>query len=223
MNTSEQTNDIIAALVACQEEMRAVKADTNPHFKSKYAKLDNILDTIKPHLKAHGLVVLQSIDTHDRKIECATTVFHTSGQWIESKAAVEADKGTPQGFGSAITYVRRYGIAAALGIGLMDDDDANDAEEQSAQAAVKKEAAIKLDKFKAAAIKSLTKYPADIIATAFEHLEGLQTEKEGAAAIAELVNQVDSCEKLTNIGTHIRKMFEQLPENQPKVMGDGLL
>lgn len=130
MRTSESTVKLTPALVAVQEEMVAVKDSKNPHFKNGYASLDCILSTIKPSLKENGLVVMQTTQLKEGGIiECVTRISHASGEWIESECVVPIDKNTPQGYGSTLTYARRYGVALALGIGTMDDDDGNAAEE----------------------------------------------------------------------------------------------
>lgn len=204
MNTSEGTGKIIAALVAIQEDMHVNKDGKNPHFKSKYATLDNILDTIKPTLKNSGLVVLQGCKTDERKIDCTTRVFHTSGEWIESVATVYADKGTPQGYGSAITYARRYGLATTLGIGLMDDDDANGAEKAANEAEVKAQKLADLEKYRKTFARSMKKYDTEIIIAEFEN-DGCSTKNgDRDDIIDDLSSQLDSREKLQNVGLRIK-------------------
>tara|TARA_A100001391_G_scaffold203821_1_gene197242 strand:- start:9398 stop:10075 length:678 start_codon:yes stop_codon:yes gene_type:complete len=138
MKTSESVKEILPALLSVTDSMQAEKDGKNPHFRSDYMTLDGILNTVKPILKDVGIVILQSIDNNifssDKAtcvIECHTKLLHTSGEYIESKCIVHADKMTPQGYGSAITYVRRYGITTALGIAEA-DDDGNAAEVASA-------------------------------------------------------------------------------------------
>lgn len=111
--------------------MQAEKDGKNPHFRSAYMTLDGILNKVKPILSSVDVGVMQSIDTNERDVTCTTSLLHVSGQVITGTATVHADKDTPQGFGSAITYARRYGIATLLGIADCEDDDGNGAEAAS--------------------------------------------------------------------------------------------
>ena len=138
MKTSESVKEILPALLSVTDLMQADKDGKNPHFRSDYMTLDGILNTVKPILKKVGIVILQSVDNNifssDKStsiVECHTKLLHKSGEYLESKCIVHADKMTPQGYGSAITYVRRYGITTALGIAEA-DDDGNAAEVASA-------------------------------------------------------------------------------------------
>jgi len=210
MKTSDTTKAIIESLIPIQESMHVNKDGANPHFKSKFATLDNILETIKPILKGSGLVVLQSFNTEGRKLECVTRIFHESGEWIESSAAVEADKATPQGFGSAITYARRYGIAAALGIGLMDDDDGNKAEEKTTQADKKADDAKKLQKAKGAWLEPFLKMDVMAVQQAFEASGFVSNADDPETFIRELINQVDSLDKLTAIKDLAKKKNDEI-------------
>ena len=123
MVTSEQTDKIFPALVAAQGAItNAKKTAENPFFNSKYADLATILDVAREPLKAAGLAVIQSPTTGDGKVTVTTRIIHISGQWIESALVFEVVKKDPQSVGSAITYGRRYSLAAILGIAQEDDD-----------------------------------------------------------------------------------------------------
>lgn len=141
MKTSDSVKEIMPAILSVTDKMQASKDGKNPHFRSDYMTLDGILNSVKPVLKDVGIVILQSVDNNifsDKAtsiIECHTKLLHKSGEYLESKCIVHADKMTPQGYGSAITYVRRYGITTMLGIAEA-DDDGNAAE--GAATAVKK-------------------------------------------------------------------------------------
>lgn len=124
MNTSEKIGEMAKALAAFQKEVKPIKKDgTNPHFKSKYAKLDSIMDAVRPLLSAQGLVLIQS--------QNATRLLHTSGEWIEVTVDLAPSSGKPQDYGSAMTYARRYGASAILGLATEDDDDGNAAQAAS--------------------------------------------------------------------------------------------
>jgi hypothetical protein len=105
------------------------KTADNPFFKSKYTTLDVLIDTAKPLLQKNGLSYLQSCSGDGSNIVVTTLLMHNSGEWIESDPlTLKADKATAQGAGSAITYARRYALAAALGLASDEDDDGNGAE-----------------------------------------------------------------------------------------------
>jgi hypothetical protein len=118
--------------VAFNGEVKKIEKDgTNPHFKSAYATLDNIIDETRPILHRHGLTVMQFPGGDGEKITVRTMVVHESGEWIESEPlTLKPTKFDPQGSGSAITYARRYSYAAALSLSLGDDDDGNEASKQ---------------------------------------------------------------------------------------------
>lgn len=129
MRTSDQINEIAAALALAQGEMKNAKLNRlNPHFKSKYADLAEIRDTVTPALSAHGIAVSNGMDASDTGIVVVTRLVHKSGQWIESRFPIAYDK--PQTMGSAITYGRRYNLSAITNIAADDDDDANSANEK---------------------------------------------------------------------------------------------
>jgi hypothetical protein len=132
MQTSESIASIAKALSEFQGEVKnpANTAD-NPFFKSKYAPLSDILNLVRPTLAKYGLSVIQAPSGDGDKIIITTRLMHSSGEWIEAcPLSLKADKATAQGAGSAITYGRRYSLAAILGISSEDDDDGNGAETQ---------------------------------------------------------------------------------------------
>ena len=113
-----------AALVSALGELRNVaKNATNPHFKSKFATLDSILDATRPILAKHGLALSQEPVFEDGMAGVVTRIIHTSGESRESKLLLPMRDQSAQGAGSAITYARRYAAAAVLGIASEDDED----------------------------------------------------------------------------------------------------
>lgn len=129
MNSSEQLNEIAAALAKAQGEMsNAILNKINPHFKSKYADLAAIRDAVAPALAKNGIALLQVIGGDDNGAFLTTRLVHSSGQWIESVHPLPASA-KPQEFGSSLTYARRYSLAAICGISAEEDDDANAAAE----------------------------------------------------------------------------------------------
>jgi len=126
MKTSESITKIAEALTKAQAAMKpALKDSRNPHFNSKYADLTSVWDAIRAPLTDNGLSVLQLVGTNEaEKTTLTTRVLHVSGEWIESTWAIPIGKQDPQGLGSALSYARRYALAAAVGV-VQDDDDAN--------------------------------------------------------------------------------------------------
>lgn len=138
MKHSESIAKLAAALVAAQAELRAVGMDAvNPHFKARYASLDNIIETIRPTLARHSLAVVQGATLPESNAEGKVTGFtvetmliHQSGEWLLSGVIMPIAKADPQGAGAAITYGRRYGISALLSLATDEDDDGNRASQQ---------------------------------------------------------------------------------------------
>ena len=123
MNKSESIAALSAALAKAQAEIEnASKNAANPHFKSKYADLAEVLNTIRPTFATNGLSMIQS-PGYDGSIASVTTVLaHSSGGYITGTASCVPAKADAQGIGSATTYLRRYGAAAVAGIAQEDDD-----------------------------------------------------------------------------------------------------
>lgn len=132
MRTSEAIDQLATALAAAQAEMKnATLNKVNPHFKSKYADLAMIRDTVTPALTKNGIAVVQGTDTEDNTIVVFTRLIHKSGQWIESRFPIPYDK--PQTMGSGITYGRRYTLSAVTNIAADEDDDGNAANDKAAE------------------------------------------------------------------------------------------
>jgi len=127
MRTSDTITKISPALVKVQGELNAVHKDgNNPHFRSKYATLDNIVESTRDTLRKHGLAVVQTFgETDGTYINLTTTVLHESGEWISGVLTMRPTKSDPQSLGGASTYARRYCYSAILGIVTDDDDDGN--------------------------------------------------------------------------------------------------
>lgn len=122
MIKSETVKEIAGALAAFQSEVANVpKESTNPFFKSKYASLEAVIDTVRPTLAKHGLSFVQFPSEQG----LTTIILHTSGEYIGSDAKIVIKDQTPQGQGSALTYMRRYALSGALGLATEDDDDGN--------------------------------------------------------------------------------------------------
>lgn len=124
METSQNIQDIAAALVAAQSEMgNALKGSANPFFKSKYADLNAVREAVIPSLTKHGISVIQPTITRDGRNYVKTVLLHTSGQYISGETEIlYKEKDNPQAQGSGITYARRYGLQSICNIGAEDDD-----------------------------------------------------------------------------------------------------
>lgn len=124
MKTSDSIKAIAPALVKAQALITfAGKNAKNPHFKNNYADLTAVIDAVKPALNAEGIVFLQTASpSDDGRLHLTTRLMHSSGEWIEDTAVCPLPKQDPQGFGSAMTYLRRYSLASITGL-YQDDDD----------------------------------------------------------------------------------------------------
>lgn len=136
---SEQTNDLVSALVKASAEIKTAKKDAeNPFFKSRYSDLPSIVEACKSALLKNNLVVTQSTTLVNGVTALVTTLHHTSGQWIRGYYPVTAVKADPQAMGSAITYARRYALSAIVGVVSEDDDDGESAMGRSVYPAPKR-------------------------------------------------------------------------------------
>jgi hypothetical protein len=133
VTSSETTATLCAALVAAQGGLKPIAKDgKNPAFRSRYATLDGIMETVRPALAAHGLAVVQGV-VHPETgeggrlvgITVETRLVHTSGEWLASVVPVPVAKGDAHGLGSALSYGRRYGISALLALSTDEEDDGN--------------------------------------------------------------------------------------------------
>jgi hypothetical protein len=125
MQTSNEINEIAGALALAQMEIEnASKNSANPHFRSKYADLAEVLNTVRPVFAKHGIAVIQAPEYGEGVAHVQTTLAHKSGQWMRCDTSAPVTKQDAQGIGSAITYCRRYGLAAMAGV-AQEDDDAN--------------------------------------------------------------------------------------------------
>ena len=128
MNKSESIAGLAAALAKAQGAMKgALKDSANPFFKSKYADLASVVDAIRAAFSANGLSYIQTVEPSDKdEVRVETTLLHSSGEWISCGVlALPVSKVDAQGYGSALTYCRRYSLSAAAGVSTELDDDGN--------------------------------------------------------------------------------------------------
>lgn len=125
MDTMSSSIDLLAAALAkAQGEIsHAVKDSLNPHFKSHYADLASVWDACRAPLSKHGLSVVQMpiVNVPDPPM-LMTILLHSSGQWLAAKQLLMPRDDSAQAHGSALTYARRYALAAFVGIAQADDD-----------------------------------------------------------------------------------------------------
>jgi len=162
---SEQINELASALAKAQGEMDfATKDNTNPFFsasqgKGRYADLASIWGVCQKVLPKNGLAVVQTMNYANDRVVVITELLHTSGQWISGELSLRPVKDDPQAVGSAITYARRYSLAAIVGV-VADDDDgekamSRDRQSEPPKPATQSKAATKDDPIDMAALEKV--------------------------------------------------------------------
>lgn len=124
MNKSDSIANLAKSLAIAQGQMGgAVKGKANPFFKSVYADLSSVVDAIRDPLSANGLSFVQVTHPSERnEVIIETVLMHESGEWLSGTLAMPVSKADAQGYGSAITYAKRYGLQGLLGVPSEDDD-----------------------------------------------------------------------------------------------------
>lgn len=131
---SDNIGKLAEALCKAQGTMVEAKEDSkNPFFKSTYADLTSTWRACKDSLTANGLSITQGAGFVDGQAFLVTTLMHSSGEWINSFYPLYLSKQDPQAMGSAVTYARRYALAAIVGVCKEgEDDDAEKAQNRAA-------------------------------------------------------------------------------------------
>ena len=125
MNKSESIKELATSLAKAQGSIKgAIKDSSNPFFKSKYADLASVVEAIRSAFAANGLSYIQTVEPSQAdEVRVETMILHTSGEWISCGVlALPVSKVDAQGYGSALTYARRYSLSAAVGVAPEDDD-----------------------------------------------------------------------------------------------------
>jgi hypothetical protein len=163
---------IASALVKAQKAFGpALKSSSNPHFKSRYADLAACVEAVIDGLNSNGLMLMQQTHECEDGVTVETVFIHESGETMSAgKLHVPAAKQDPQGYGSALTYARRYSLMAACGI-APEDDDGN--------AATKKDPAPVVNQMLQAETLDLLK---SLYASAYKMFNGTPSMKEIEAA-----------------------------------------
>jgi ERF superfamily len=136
---SESIGAIAAALAKAQGAMANASKDTlNPHFNRRYADLASVWDAARGPLSANGIAVVQLPEEGPTasSVALVTWLLHASGEWFRGRVVMPAQKADAQGYGSAITYARRYSLAAMIGVAPEEDDGEAAVRPQGAQRSV---------------------------------------------------------------------------------------
>jgi hypothetical protein len=130
MEHSEKTNEIGTALANAQPNITGAQKDgSNPHYGSSFATLESCIEASRGALAENGLSVVQGAETNEETggVQVSTMLLHKSGQWIRATLTMTPEpkkmaSNPSQAIGSCLTYARRYGLSAMLGIYQTDDD-----------------------------------------------------------------------------------------------------
>ena len=118
------TKNLATALIKFHDSGAAAKKGAaNPFFKSKYASLEEVIETVRAEAGKVGLTFTQLVDFDEHHIFVTTILMHESGECVTGRTPVlTKDNTDPQKMGSGITYAKRYGLQAAFGLPSEDDD-----------------------------------------------------------------------------------------------------
>lgn len=119
--------DISAALAKAQAQIKSAIKDTEGQVgssrKYKYANLGSVFDACKKALNDNGIAIVQRTDFNGPEIWLETMLLHASGDSIAGRYPLRPTQDTPQAYGSALTYARRYALSAMVGVVADEDDD----------------------------------------------------------------------------------------------------
>jgi hypothetical protein len=146
IETSPTTAKLDAALAKAQGEIStAIKDSPNPAFKTKYADLSAVMEAIRPSLARNAISVTQwPVHSTDDRVHMVTRIAH-DGEWMRATFSMPVQKKDAHGYGSIVTYLRRYCIASCFGVISDVDDDGNAA---SGRAGAEPPAPISADQFR---------------------------------------------------------------------------
>lgn len=120
---SDSVGKLAEALAKAQGAMTGAKKDhKNPHFGNRYADLASVWDACRDALSQNGLAVTQQVTSDPSGVTVVSTLIHSSGEYLRDRCWLPVAQKTPQGYGSTITYARRYSLAALVGVAQEDDD-----------------------------------------------------------------------------------------------------
>ena len=122
MKTSNEINELAAALSKAQAQFTPVQKKAKGVHNSSYAEFIEFIEMAKPHLGEHGLSIVQFPFNDGGHVGIINRLMHSSGQWMEHDFGVPPSKHDTHAYGSAITYTKRYCYGSILGIPTTDDD-----------------------------------------------------------------------------------------------------
>lgn len=126
VESSDVLNELFGALSKAQAKMKPAVLDmVNPHYKSKYASLTSVWESIRGPISENGLCLTQQIFSAGEHYYIRSVLGHASGQWTSNTFKLLVGRVDMQGLGSAITYAKRYGLCALVGVVDTEDDDGN--------------------------------------------------------------------------------------------------
>lgn len=232
MEMSQEIKDMAGAMAAAQAEITTASKDRlNPHFKQSYATLASVWEACRAALTKNGIAVVQSPTANGAQVTLTTVLLHKSGQWFRDTITLTARDQTPQSVGSAVTYARRYALAAMVSVAPDDDDDGNSAqpapmsqrlhEAPKAAPTVPDEVKTAWKKLRAAANKSFAeaKTPADMESKR----KGLEEySKQGVNLWAMLTyhNETETFGDLSR--THMDRVARDNPSTAPEAWRDAV-
>ncbi len=136
VHQSTSLEKLAKALIKVQQTLKPAKrTQENPFYKSKYSDLTDIWESVREPLTKNGLCVVQYTELKEGTLVLVTKLIHESGEWIDGELPIKPVKEDPQGVQSCITYLRRSGLSALVGVTTEDDDGntASDKKEDSPQ------------------------------------------------------------------------------------------
>ena len=189
---------IAAALVAAQKGFApALKSSLNPHFRSKYVDLAGCVEAVIDALNTNGIFLMQPTHECDNGVIVETVFIHESGEQISAgKLHVPASKQDAQGYGSALTYARRYSLMAACGIAPEDDDGNSASKKPETKAITPVKAAMKSVEVNEEDMEFLKQVACDLVQfvevdndplKALEHLEAQMLDGEQKIALWDIL------------------------------------
>lgn len=189
--TTNTKQNLMGALCAAMAEMRdPVKRSQNPHFKSRFADLREVLDCIEEPLGRHGLVFLQLLRPSEGGLLMLHSQLHhaDSGEMVEAVVPIVPEKPGPQALGSCISYMRRYSAKAMFSLADADEDD-------DAEAATNRPTYVNIGAKKAAPVQTQS----DGVPSSMEIVAGIREAKTAAqvdwwASKAKLIPEADRAE-----------------------------
>jgi len=191
--------NIYAAFVKAQSGFApALKTSTNPHFRSKYVQLSGCIEAVVDALNAAGIGLIQRTSEDSAGVTVETIFVHESGEMMEcGKLHVPASKQDAQGYGSALTYARRYSLMAACGIAPEDDDGNGARKAKEDEEKAKAEAKTPAPKVSATKTDLVPPHRMNVIADVAAAVNERMSADDVIGAVAEYSGITDVEEKMT--------------------------